>query len=286
MTVPLEPSFNPGEQPEGAAYGVSPSAIVGPGVKLGPEVYIGPGAIVVGHCEIGAGCRIESGAVLDPSSDGSNRPIVLEPSVRVMPGATIASGVLVATGAVIEAGTVVQRDVPPHAVVSGNPAQISGYTDSQGTQAREGRGGQAREPGVTTSRVRGVTLHHLPRILDLRGNLTVGEFGRSIPFEARRYFMVFGVPNAEIRGEHAHRTCEQFLICAQGSCSVVADDGQDREEFLLDDPALGLYLPALTWGVQYKYSSDAVLLVFASEYYSSEEYIRDYAEFVALAADA
>lgn len=97
--------------------------------------------------------------------------------------------------------------------------------------------------------------------------------------------MVFGVPNAEIRGEHAHRTCHQFLICAHGSCAVVADDGHVREEFLLDDPSLGLHLPPLTWGIQYKYSADAVLLVFASEYYDAGEYIRDYGEFLQLTAD-
>ena len=112
----------------------------------------------------------------------------------------------------------------------------------------------------------------------------MGEFGRSVPFEPKRYFMVFGVPNAEIRGEHAHRVCEQFLICAQGSCHVVADDGENREEFVLDDPSTGLYLPALTWGIQYKYSPDAVLLVFASHFYDSAEYIRDYNEFSLLTA--
>ena len=137
-------------------------------------------------------------------------------------------------------------------------------------------------PGVVSSSVRGVTLHRLPKVLDLRGNLTVGEFGRSVPFEARRYFMVFGVPNAEVRGEHAHRTCHQFLICARGSLSVVADDGASREEFHLDDPSIGIHLPPLTWGIQYKYSADAVLLVFASEFYDTQEYIRDYAEFVQL----
>jgi hypothetical protein len=63
---------------------------------------------------------------------------------------------------------------------------------------------------------------------------------------------------------------------------VVADDGARRQEFLLDDPSIGLYLPPMTWGIQYKYSMDAVLLVFASEYYSSEEYIRDYDEFRSL----
>jgi hypothetical protein len=129
-----------------------------------------------------------------------------------------------------------------------------------------------------------VTLVELPHIADIRGNLTVGEFQRSVPFDARRYFIVFDVPSVETRGEHAHRECHQFLICARGKVSVVADDGSQREEFLLDRPGLGLYLPPMVWGIQYKYSPDAVLLVFASHYYDAADYIRDYGEFMALAA--
>jgi hypothetical protein len=64
----------------------------------------------------------------------------------------------------------------------------------------------------------------------------------------------------------------------------VADDGVNRREFLLDRPNLGIYLPPMTWGTQYKYSSDTVLLVFASDYYDASDYIRDYSEFKALTA--
>jgi hypothetical protein len=110
----------------------------------------------------------------------------------------------------------------------------------------------------------------------------VGEFGRNIPFEIKRYFLVFDVPSSEVRGEHAHRACHQFLVCVHGSCAVVVDDGFRRREFMLNRPNLGIYIPPMTWGVQYKYSSDAVLLVFASDYYFAEDYIRDYNEFIAL----
>ena len=92
--------------------------------------------------------------------------------------------------------------------------------------------------------------------------------------------MVFGVPSAEVRGEHAHHACHQFLICVRGACSVLADDATHREEFRLDTPTIGLHLPPLTWGVQYKYTGDAVLLVFASDYYDSNDYIRSYDEFL------
>lgn len=119
----------------------------------------------------------------------------------------------------------------------------------------------------------------LPRVIDTRGNLTVGEFGKTIPFEAKRFFMVFQVPLVEVRGEHAHKKCHQFLICTRGKMSAIADDGFNRQEFVLDRPDLGLYLPPTVWGVQYKYSPDAVLLVFASHYYDGADYIRDYSEF-------
>jgi len=82
------------------------------------------------------------------------------------------------------------------------------------------------------------------------------------------------------RGEHAHHQCHQFLIAARGRISVIADDGSEREEFILDRPNLGLYLPPLVWGIQYKYSPDACLLVFASDHYDSNDYIRDYSEFI------
>jgi UDP-2-acetamido-3-amino-2,3-dideoxy-glucuronate N-acetyltransferase len=119
----------------------------------------------------------------------------------------------------------------------------------------------------------------MPHVVDIRGSLTVGECERSIPFPVKRYFMVFNVPSTETRGEHAHRECHQFLICVRGSCAVVADDGTRRQEFLLDRPDVAVHMPPMVWGVQYKYSPDAVLLVFASHYYDSADYIRDYVEF-------
>ena len=123
----------------------------------------------------------------------------------------------------------------------------------------------------------------LPDILDARGNLTVGEFDRHIPFSAKRFFIVYQVPLVEIRGEHAHKACHQFLICVRGRMSVMGDDGRSRQEFVLDRPSQGFYMPPMTWGTQYKYSPDAVLLVFASHYYDANDYIRDYEEFLALA---
>lgn len=115
----------------------------------------------------------------------------------------------------------------------------------------------------------------------MRGNLSVGEFPKEIPFTPRRYFLVFDVPSTDVRGEHAHRKCHQFLICVKGSCSIVIDDGKSRGEIMLTNPYTGLYLSPMVWSIQYKYSADAVLLVFASDYYDSTDYIRDYDQFLA-----
>lgn len=252
-------------------------ALISPQANIAASARLAPGVVLNGVCAVGERCEIDAGAVLDPGLDGR---IMLEPDARIQAGAVIAGTVVIMRGALVQAGAVVTRDVPPYAMVAGNPAQIVGYTSGGASNRQAPLKPSPAAPGSAPSGVRGVTLHRLPKVLDLRGNLTVGEFGRSIPFAPKRYFMVFGVPNAEVRGEHAHRTCHQFLICAHGSLAIVADDGSTREEFQLDDPAVGLHLPPLTWGVQYKYSPDAVLLVFASEFYDAAEYIRDYAEFV------
>ena len=141
------------------------------------------------------------------------------------------------------------------------------------------------ETGAIATRVTGVMLHRLPHFEDFRGLLSVGETGAQIPFEIKRFFLVSGVASAEIRGEHAHRALYQFLVCAHGSCEVIADDGQNRQSFLLDDPSIAVLLPPMVWGVQHRFTSDAVLLVLASEKYDPTEYIRDYGEFLKLVRD-
>ena len=116
----------------------------------------------------------------------------------------------------------------------------------------------------------------MPIIEDLRGALSFGEIGQHLPFTPKRYFLIFDVPSQEVRGEHAHRDLQQFLVCIRGSCTVLLDDGDIRDEFVLDSPRIGLLVPPMVWSVQYKYSADAMLLVLASDIYKAEDYIRDY----------
>jgi len=200
-------------------------------------------------------------------------------------GAVILPGITIGAKAMVAAGAVVTRSVPANSIVVGNPARIIGYVDA-GQNVPTVATTVGIEIGAVETNVRGVTVHRFPRIADIRGNLTVGEFERTVPFAVKRYFMVFDVPSIETRGEHAHRECHQFLICVRGSCAVVADDGVNRQEFILDRPELGIYLPPMVWGIQYKYSPDAVLMVFTSHFYDDADYIRDYSEFLSLTGGA
>jgi UDP-2-acetamido-3-amino-2,3-dideoxy-glucuronate N-acetyltransferase len=196
-------------------------------------------------------------------------------------GAAVLPGLRIGARAMVGAGAVVTRDVPARAIVSGNPARIVGYVDAPRRATVLTPPSGDGQPEVVPTSVPGVTLHRLLLVDDLRGTLTVGEAPAQIPFTPRRYFMVFDVPGKEVRGEHAHRVCHQFLVCARGSLSVVVDNGEASEEIVLDAPNLGLYVPPLIWAAQYQYSSDALLLVVASHPYDPADYIRDYGEFLA-----
>ena len=123
-------------------------------------------------------------------------------------------------------------------------------------------------------------MRRLPLRRDARGSLVALEFGDDVPFTPRRSFLVFDVPDSEIRGEHAHRTCHQFMLCVQGACTLIVDDGSTRETVRLDHPSVGVHVPPMVWGGQLEHTSDAVLLVLASHAYDPDDYIRDYQEFL------
>jgi acetyltransferase-like isoleucine patch superfamily enzyme len=242
------------------------------GVRLGDDVFIGPNATFTNDAFPRSRQQPERYA-----------ETVVENHASIGANATILPGLRIGSGAMIGAGAVVTRSVPPNAIVIGNPARITGYVTDDADASRSPRAVSATSPlpaGGATG-VRDVRLVRMPHFHDMRGSLSVGDFGKDLPFAPKRYFVVFGVPTQETRGEHAHRRCHQFLVCLHGSVRVLADDGHHREEFLLDSPSLGIHLPPMTWGTQYRYSADAVLLVFASEPYDADEYIRNYDEFIA-----
>jgi UDP-2-acetamido-3-amino-2,3-dideoxy-glucuronate N-acetyltransferase len=239
------------------------------GLRVGDDVFIGPNATFsndkypkskqfqakVQETHIGRGASIGGGAAILP-------------------------GLRIGARAMVGAGAVVTHDVPARAVVSGNPARIVGYVDTKRESPDQPVLVPSGDAGVRETSVRGVMVHRLPMFTDLRGSLSAGEFLQELPFVPKRYFVVFDVPGKDVRGEHAHRQCHQFLVCVRGSLAVVVDDGTSSEEIALDEPNLGLFLPPMIWAVQYKYSPDALLLVFASDHYEPDDYIRDYDEFL------
>jgi acetyltransferase-like isoleucine patch superfamily enzyme/dTDP-4-dehydrorhamnose 3,5-epimerase-like enzyme len=273
---------------------VGQNCVIGPHVFIGKDAVIGDRVIIRGSAQICAGTIIEDEVSIaahatflsDRNSHSWNvtdNPIVLRRGCKIGANATLCAGVTIGEYGVVGAGAVVMRSVQPHAIVAGNPATVVAFTNTLETPARPAAPSSALVQ-ATESKVRGVKIYELPLIRDPRGNLTVGEFERTLPFVPKRYFMTFDVPSVDLRGEHAHRTCHQFLLCVRGSCAVVVDDGLNREEFLLDRPTVGVHVPPMVWATEYKHSQDSTLLVFASEYYDPADYIRDYQIFLKEAA--
>ena len=115
---------------------------------------------------------------------------------------------------------------------------------------------------------------------DHKGNLTVVENGKTLPFDVKRVYYLYDVPGGENRGSHAHRDLSQLIIAASGSFRVTLDDGTCKRSFFLNRPYQGLYVKPGMWRDLEDFSSGAVCMVLASEEYNVEDYIRDYDKFL------
>jgi len=122
-------------------------------------------------------------------------------------------------------------------------------------------------------------LIELPKVHDVRGNLTFIEGGQHIPFDIKRVFYLYDVPGGATRAGHAQRTCHQFLIAMSGSFDVILDDGERRRRQHLNRSYQGLYIPPRIWREIENFSSGSVCLVLASDVFDERDYCRDYAEF-------
>jgi len=281
---------------------VLPGAVIGQDCNICDNVFIendvtvGDRVTVKCGVQLWDGVHVESDVFIGPNVTFTNDPFprskqYLEkyPPTFVRRGAsiganaTILPGVTIGAGALVGAGAVVTRSVPPHALVVGNPARIVRYV-SQTPPAAGMLSAGGGQPADVTPVVEGVRLLHKPLVRDLRGDLGVWEVRKDLPFAPQRCFAIFDVPSKEVRGEHAHKVCEQMLVCLRGTVNVVCDDAHHRQEFVLDSPELALYIPPMVWGTQYRYSSDALLWVFASHAYDPADYIRDYDTFLAAKA--
>ena len=119
-------------------------------------------------------------------------------------------------------------------------------------------------------------LHHSDR----KGNLSVVEGMKDVPFEVKRVYYLYDVPGGESRGGHAHKALRQLIIAASGSFSVSLDDGSGKRVFVLNRPYQGLLIVPGIWRTLDDFSSGSVCMVMASEVYQAEDYIRDYQEFI------
>ncbi|QTL92796.1 sugar 3,4-ketoisomerase [Aeromonas jandaei] len=115
---------------------------------------------------------------------------------------------------------------------------------------------------------------------DERGSLIALEEGKNIPFPVKRVYYLFNTKEGVRRGFHAHKALKQVAIAVRGSCRFVLDDGSERVEVLLDNPAQGLLIESFMWREMCDFSDDCVLMVLADQFYDETDYIRDYSQFI------
>ena len=141
-------------------------------------------------------------------------------------------------------------------------------------------GGLARPNATDLEATDQVSLIQLPKIRDVRGNLTFIEGTRHVPFPIRRVYYLYDVPSGETRGGHAHKQHKECLIAASGSFTVTLDDGLVRREIVLNRPDIALYSPHMIWRELTNFSSGSICLVLASEEYDESDYYRNYDDFL------
>ena len=127
-----------------------------------------------------------------------------------------------------------------------------------------------------------IKLINLPKIEDPRGNLTFVEEKNHIPFDIKRVYWIYDVPGGEVRGGHAYKKSDEFIIALSGSFDVIIEDGKTRKNYSLNRSYYGLYIPRLHWRTIENFSTNALALTLSSTLYDVNDYIRDHKEFIEL----
>jgi len=125
-----------------------------------------------------------------------------------------------------------------------------------------------------------IKLIQLQKLGDERGALVALEDQKNVPFPIRRVYYLFATKADVKRGLHAHHALKQMIIAVRGSCRFLLDNGSERVEILLDNPAQGLIIESMMWREMYEFSEDCVLMVLADGHYDETDYIRDYNAFI------
>jgi len=125
-----------------------------------------------------------------------------------------------------------------------------------------------------------------PSLGDDRGSLVALEGAKTVPFDIKRVYYIFDTAKGVSRGFHAHKELVQVAVCVKGSCKMLLDDGNSKEEVILDSPSNAVLIDKMVWHEMHEFSEDCVLLVLASEHYDEADYIRDYSNFINLAAQS
>ena len=128
--------------------------------------------------------------------------------------------------------------------------------------------------------IRNCFLTEVPRINDPRGNLSFIEENNHVPFSIKRVYYLYDVPGGASRAGHAHKKLQQLIISMSGSFDVILDDGYSKKKYQLNRSYKGLYIPPMVWREIENFSSGAVCLVLASEFYDESDYYRDYDKFI------
>lgn len=144
----------------------------------------------------------------------------------------------------------------------------------------DGGTSQGIKKGKYLNTINNTRIIQLPKIPDDRGNLTFIEAGHPIPFIIKRAYWIYDVPGGEVRGGHAYRKLQEFIIALSGSFDVVLDDGMERKIVSLNRSYLGLYVPNMIWRHLENFSTNSVCLILSSLAYSVNDYIRDYESYL------